>query len=508
MPDETRVLSSPPETGWLVTNHLNLLYMLAAGLVLPPAGFGDKYYADPLAAFPGWIPLFTARKPPVTAVEQAVSEGRPLRPVAVQVDLTGLSDGLGRVVAVGSSSPFVATVHGILVPAPLPTCLIRSVKFRSDEDREYCQEIAEETSNASLADFNRRRNEGVFRGSRKPPWPPAEGPADRRARSLETVQAVGGAMAALFHLGNLGPLAARAVQAAFGGDSPEAESIESRILGALPEWVSTGTVAVPDGPRRTSRSLFWGAVDRLIKHRREPGYAREEDVLIEYLEESAAALDGDQRAGAQALARTLDDLGSMRGGTISALVKGHGNTLARALILFFLRQKTIDLVKPNFDTDLLTEEDRLAAAILFGVRDGWLGLPMELRGTADFGRGVTHRMAALAHRIDATGFSLGKAPERVRPLRELFSASEPWSVREKRAALLLARKAKWDCIHSRVTLKKGEYRMRIEGGAMRVEFDGEAPVETWVDPADLLERLAGEGIAPALEEKVRKELGG
>ena len=46
-------------TRWLlVSNHLNLLYMLAAGLVMPPMGFGKKYYQDTLAAYPGWIPLF------------------------------------------------------------------------------------------------------------------------------------------------------------------------------------------------------------------------------------------------------------------------------------------------------------------------------------------------------------------------------------------------------------------------------------------------------------------
>ena len=35
-----------PDSGLLVTNHLNMMYMLAAGLVMPPAGFGDKYYRD------------------------------------------------------------------------------------------------------------------------------------------------------------------------------------------------------------------------------------------------------------------------------------------------------------------------------------------------------------------------------------------------------------------------------------------------------------------------------
>ena len=52
-----------PATGLLGTNHLNLMYMLAAGLVMPPAAFGDKYYRDTLECFPGWIPLFIGKVP-------------------------------------------------------------------------------------------------------------------------------------------------------------------------------------------------------------------------------------------------------------------------------------------------------------------------------------------------------------------------------------------------------------------------------------------------------------
>ena len=51
-----------PDSGLLVTNHLNLMYILAAGLVMPPAGFGDKYYRDTLECFPGWIPLCSSAR--------------------------------------------------------------------------------------------------------------------------------------------------------------------------------------------------------------------------------------------------------------------------------------------------------------------------------------------------------------------------------------------------------------------------------------------------------------
>ena len=79
-----------PQTWHLVTNHLNLLYMLAAGLVMEPSGFRGKHYADSLGAIPGWIPLFR-NAPPAKTLEEAVSERRHLRPCIVSFDLSGVS---------------------------------------------------------------------------------------------------------------------------------------------------------------------------------------------------------------------------------------------------------------------------------------------------------------------------------------------------------------------------------------------------------------------------------
>ena len=75
-----------PERCCLVTNHLNLLYMLAAGLVLPRSGFGDKYYRDTLESCPGWIPLFTGR-PGRAAVDHSIAEAAHLRPCQAVVSL-------------------------------------------------------------------------------------------------------------------------------------------------------------------------------------------------------------------------------------------------------------------------------------------------------------------------------------------------------------------------------------------------------------------------------------
>ena len=82
-------LADAPASGLLVTNHLNLLYMLAAGMVMPPSGFGDKYYQDTLACCPGWIPLFIGKPLPADALKLSTSE-------APTSQAGGRRDGLDR----------------------------------------------------------------------------------------------------------------------------------------------------------------------------------------------------------------------------------------------------------------------------------------------------------------------------------------------------------------------------------------------------------------------------
>ena len=121
----TLVEGKTPETGLLVTNHLNLMYMLAAGLIMPPSGFAGKHYRDTLGDFPGWIPLFV-NGVPRNAIENATSEAGHLKPCIVEIELSGMS---GSAMAFGGSEPKESGLletdgepeRALLLPAPLPT---------------------------------------------------------------------------------------------------------------------------------------------------------------------------------------------------------------------------------------------------------------------------------------------------------------------------------------------------------------------------------------------------
>ena len=514
------VRAKAPGSGLLVTNHLNLMYMLASGLVMPPAGFGGKHYQDTLGAFPGWIPLFIG-KAPKEAIESSISEARHLRPVIVEIGLAGLS---GQLLALGEDGlrelRFPDGIDGgdkaILAPAPLPVSWIKAVIFRSPEEKRACEAQAKDVGNVPLQDFKRKSIKTLFTKALNTPWPPVEGPAARSA-PLHMPIAAGGVMAMLLLMANRGALAVHSCRCAFDPEDSSAPPVNDPILAGLPGWMRTGAASLPAAlvagtasagpPRRQKVSrehLFWGVVGRLVDWQAAGKAGNAEDMLLEYLEEASAQLDGRLQAGARKLCDTLNALRGLGDATASELFDRHATPLARALVLFFLRRKCADLL--DFSNDRLREPDWLAAAILFGTRDGWLGLPLQLRAIPELPAAVCHRMARLAHRIAGTGLDLGASPGRVRPLRELFGDGSAWGAKESAAALELSRMQKWDCIHTRISLGRGEYRLRVQGGSVHIELPGDPKIVPEIDRTRFFDHLAKMRMDAKVEKKVRGRL--
>ena len=149
-----------PEHGYLVTNHLNLMYMLSAGLIMSPSGFGAKYYRDTLGCFPGWIPLFID-KVFGTAVEESVSEANHLRSCLAQVSLNNLTGTVwvlrGKdLIEIEFPDGFEGADQVLFVSAPLPTAWIDSIVFRSKPEVAACNEEAKDYNNVPWTEFKRK----------------------------------------------------------------------------------------------------------------------------------------------------------------------------------------------------------------------------------------------------------------------------------------------------------------------------------------------------------------
>ena len=525
-----------PGSGLLATNHLNLMYMLAAGLVMPPSGFGDKYYRDTLACFPGWIPLFVDGAPR-EAIESCTREAGHLKPCLVEIGISRLS---GQVMTLGEDGvverrfpgQFNGTGHVILVPAPLPTSWIESIFFRSADDKRACERDAKDYGNVPLEYFKRhmRGDKRLFTklSSRAPnaSWPPGEGPAERTV-PLERPLATGGVMAMLLLFGNLGEQAVRACRHAFDsrdgkGDGPALGSPRAAddhpILAGLGAWVRDGAAsppapASPETDRVALRNafqakIFWEAVERLVQWREAGCAGSPEHVLLDHLAAASASVEPRAQAGIRKLHDTLESLTGLGDATASELFERHDTPLAHAMTLFFLRRDCADLF--DFRSDRLAEPDWLAAAILFGVRDGWMSLPLRLRAGRELPDAISHRMARLSHRIAGTGLGLGEPPARFRPLRELFGDGSAWRSggKEKDAALDLVRMQQWDCVRTRISLRPGEYTLTVKAGATHIELPGEPRITPEIDPDRFFDSLARARLDHETEAKIRQKLPG
>ena len=512
-----------PAAGLLVTNHLNLMYMLASGLVLPPSGFGGKYYSDTLECFPGWVPLFVG-KVPREAIVSCTREAGHLRPTIVEVSLSGLS---GNVVAIDEDGPrerhFPGEVDGteslLFVPAPLPASRIESIVFRSAEERAACKADAQDFANVPLDDFRLevKRSRSLFARAPDSPWPPSDGPPERSV-ALQAALAAGGAMAMLLRFGNLGEEAVRVCRAAFDPDDADTEHEENYhpVLRGLGTWIRDGVTSLPAladpladriGLQNTSQArLFWETVERLVEWRETSLGGNAEEVLIDHLGAVSDGLDPRLQAGVRKLHDTLVSLTGLPGATASELFARHDTPFAHAMTLFSLRHHCADLF--DYNSDQLSESDWLAAAILFGVRDGWMNLPLRLRAGRALLDAVSHRMARTAHRIAASGLDLGEPPRRVRPLRELFRESSAWRARERAAALELARSQRWDCVRTRIGLGPGEYTLTVKGGSTYIDVPGEPRISPDIDQARFYESLAELRLDHQTEAKIRRKLGG
>lgn len=501
-------LVKPPVRWQLVTNQRNLFYMIAAGLIMPPKGFGKKYYQDTLSAFPGWIPLFP-ESVPKAAIERSVSERSHLLPCLATVDLSRMR---GTVMAAGSDGElkeiaFPDELDGrerfLLVPAPLPISWITSIGFRSREDKTSCETDARDFENVPLLEFKREVSARAFAEAADWAWPPTDRVLANLETAIDVPLAAGAMMAMLLHMGNLGDIGMFASRLAFDPEAEIANSISDPMISALGAWLQTGHL--PESSD-VLKSLFWGTVDKVLKCRSSDIHAIPQDVALAHLESSSETLDERMKPALSKLAGDLRTLAGFADSTVTEIFERHPKPFSRVMMLFFLREKCADLLE--FKHPLLTEPDYVAAAILFAAREGWLGLPIQLRDFPGLQPAVSHRMAALAHRIGETGINLGLAPPRPLPLRELFaSTSKTWISTQKEAALVLARESKWECIQTRVSLGKGNYRLVVDGTGVNILFDGEAKaVATEVDRDRFVSLLAQTQISSKLSRKVRDVL--
>jgi hypothetical protein len=512
----------PARIWHLATNHENMLYMLASGMVMGPAGFRGKHYSDPLNVYPGWIPLFRDKvKVPADALNHATSERKHLLPCIASFDLSELSgpvrmlskDGRIRDVASPAARKRKDDI-ALLARAPLPPTLLLSINFCSPEDRQAFESAANLVSNVDLSSQRVQVKESLFSSDTEVSWP-AEQPQELLLEDGgDTIpafgQALGGVLAMLYQTANrsdLGLAAFRLVTRA-ARDKDNNLIQNDPILAELPNWVDGGEISKQADARAR---LFWGVVQSVVDAQTRERPQTPIDVTLVYLELQLDLLpETEFRPRLERLIADMRGFLGLGGGTVTELLERHKGSLSRPLLLFCLREHCTDLLE--FSHPLLKDAEYLLAGILFGVRDTWLKLPKELRDP-DLSAYVAFRMADAEHRRQGDNLAMD-APPRPKPLRELFtSPSGEWSSMTKDVAVELASKCNWnDCIQTRITLAEGPVDDGLpesfERNDLQVVLPGRVTTTEEVDETKFLHRLGQWPlIAPQIESEVRTKIG-
>lgn len=514
---DVAVRPNAPREGLLATNHLNLLFMLSIGMVPAPSGFGKKYYRDALGTYPGWVPLFTG-KVFGPALELAKEEAAHLRPCLVRVRLTDLAGPVmalrdGKAIRINFPDEANGSEEVIFVPAPLPTHWIEEIQFPTKEERVACEADARDYSNVPLQEFKLITRKREFTSVSRSPWPPQVDIAERHA-DLAVPLAAGGVMGMLFQVGNRGDLAFSSCAAAFDPDSASETVSSDALLSRLPEWRGTGRDLVDESSdpaataevRTWQRQLFWSIVGRLAQAHSGQESIGSKEAVLEQLAEGSTGLNDKVKQKVLDFKEALEGLAGFGSLGPRDMFERYPTPFSRSLALLFLREDCDDLL--DFKDNTLTEGDWLAAAILFGARSGWQGLPVTLRDIPGLAPAVSHRMAVLAHRIAGSGISLGPDVARCRPLREMFQAEAEWPAKYREAAAELSRGYDWDCVRTEIVLAPGQYELLVERKGIRIVVPGQdPPVTTRVDREGFLKHLARARMSTELESRVRMRLG-
>lgn len=513
-----------PERLWsLVTNHQNMLYMLAAGMVMGPAGFRRKYYSDPLSDYPGWIPLFRDKvKIPADALNQATSERKHLLPCIASFDLSDLRgpvlmlsrDGRKRKITSPSAKRSKDDI-ALLVRAPLPMTMLFSINFRSTEDMQAFGNFANDVSNVDLLSHRVDIAESLFITDAEVVWPTPQytsQPVTDRFAFKDCDDnypayglAFGGTLAMLYYTANRNDLSLAAFRLITGvACEKDNDLVESdSILSELPNWMDGGKIS---GQADNRARLFWGVVQSLVTVREEETKQTPVDLALAYLENQLEQLkETELRQRLERLIADMRGILGFGGGTISELLERHKGSLSRPLLLFCLREHCAELLE--FSHPLLNDAEYLLAGILFGVRESWLQLPKELRNP-DMSAYVSFRMADAEHRKQGDKLIMD-APPRPKPLRELFTSQlGEWNSMQKDTALKLSKNCNWnDCIQTRITMAEGDFPERIEPNGLEIVIPGRVTVTEEVDKAKFLSRLGQWPlINTEIESEVRKKI--
>jgi hypothetical protein len=498
--------SGPVNRYWhFISDNMKLHHIVATGQIIEH--YGSIKSSDSTDIQAGWIPLFT---------ENNITCESSHEDIIIKIDtasFTGQFITVNSVGGLGSKQfpgEFTSNDQEVYLRAPLPITTISEIIFPSKESKEDFIDRASGYKNENLDIFTLK--------IKKPPKKAVlksystQLPKIEHDHSLlDHIQTLAAMRGLHFKLANRDSDASITYSVLYPQNeltSPSNDIDVNEILKEALYWKKHGEIS-PETKHDTNKKyvlLFWNIFKSIADADRESSVY--DTVINELNNEQNTMVDGTSK---KALITLKDDLIDTRTSTtknLDQLFEQHPNPFSRALIIFFVRDKIVELVK--FKNSQVNIVDLLVASLLFSAREKWKSFSTEMRGYSLFTKEQSTLMATLFHARANTGIEIKSPSNTITPLYDLLlgdSAITSSAKKYRDTRVMVAEGMKWNCIETKITLDKGTYPMVITGSGIEFTFDGiPKSIKTDVKLDEFKQSLAVDGITGTVEEKVREKL--
>jgi hypothetical protein len=465
MSSSVKRTSSPSR--WLYgTNFENIKNIIAQGLITGPDGF-TKYYIDVLEMFPGWIPLFN-RNVPINILEKSTSEATDLKVCVVEFSLEGLS-GLVKALGKISTQELLAEqelidldlkqlneneVDVLFVPSPLPISLIKTIFFQCEEDQKIFEDECAIVRNVSVTDltlsidsnfFSNNITFGFFKELELPDLP---------EKNYDKIYSFGGLLATLFYFSKNGVTSNNIYHSMceFRKANVDVNIDIIHVYQYVQNELQTGTEI---------SSMYMGLLDAISTSK------DVRDDIICFLSNSDNFEEDKIKVRANEISESLGTCYQVGEKTASEQFKAAKSPLEKMLVMIFLRDNIEDLM--GYYLEGFNELDYLLFAMVFGIRDKFIGLPRFLRDYKGLQGYISIKMAEYAHLNYGKKLTFLEAYKLAKPLTlsDMFEKDsfKIWLANER---------PKINCLETTFKIPNGSYRLNSTSTGLELVFEGDA----------------------------------
>lgn len=477
-----------PEKWNFISNQPNIMLLIANGLFLDYRDF-EKYQSDFLRLTPGYVALFNENLSQ-EELKQVLPKDHHF-PVVMRVSLTGFQGKVHAICDDGSEMDIELPCQGtprpiriLFVPAGLSTATAKSLIFKSQADMDNFIPLANNFGNVPIDDLGKEISEHLFI--------PKNQEIDRNAisRSIpqydhdahihHIVQGIGGAMAMIYQLAQCNVTAARLYDRLIHqSNTLTITNKEDKILSHMPVYINEMT---PYPEKEIPSRIFWDIFQHMAESNKKEDELQYDvlEILKRFTEDEN--IESTLQKRLFTLYQDIEQLKGFGAQKLSTLFQNHRGPFSRALICLYQYKTCTDFLESLKTLPDLDDSSLLVAAILFGVREKWNRLPNKLRGSEHFRRFISTHMMNLTYKRYGHDLKLIKPPISPMPIAALLVPEKLPSGKQLDKKQLkkpndirldLARKQKWDCINTSVSLSTGDYSMDIKSTGVTIRFRGD-----------------------------------